>query len=394
MQRRTILRLGPAALATPVVFGALPTNAARAANATVAANAARAARPRQALSIRGADLSSIPKAEDFGAVWRYADGTEGDPLTILGEAGTNWVRLKVWVNSPDGYHGRDQVLAMAQRVADQGMSLLVDFHYSDSWADPGTQNKPGAWADLTGDALRQALADHTTDILGGLVDQGTPAAMVQLGNEIHNGMLWPDGSTDDWAALGGLLNAGVEASRAASPDTRIALHLAEGGDNELYRWWFDSALDQGVEFDIIAASFYGYWHGTLDELQGNLDDVSARYGKDVVVMETAYPFRLDSKDGDGQIIADESDLVSGYPATPEGQVAWMNDICAVVAAVPDGRGLGVFYWEPAWTAVEGNGWDPADPNSGNGWENQAWFDYEDRALPGMHWPTNLRGGRR
>jgi arabinogalactan endo-1,4-beta-galactosidase len=211
--------------------------------------------------------------------------------------------------------------------------------------------------------------------------------MVQIGNEIHNGMVWPDGSTDDWAALGGLLTAGVEASRAASPDTRIALHLAEGGDNELYRWWFDSALDQGVEFDIIAASFYGYWHGTLDQLQGNLNDMVSRYGKDVVVMETAYPFTLDSKDADGQIIGAESDLVDGYPATPEGQVAWMNDICSVVAAVPDGRGLGVFYWEPAWTAVEGNGWDPADPASGNGWENQAWFDYDDLALPGMNWPA-------
>ncbi len=381
MQRRTILRLGPAALATPVLFGGLTGNPAN------AAQAAGAARPRQALSIRGADLSSVPKAEDLGAVWRYADGTEGDPLTILGEAGTNWVRLKVWVNSADGYHGREQILAMGRRVADQGMSLLVNFHYSDTWADPGKQYKPAAWEGLTGDALEQALADHTTDILGGLADQGTPAAMAQIGNEIHNGMVWPDGSTDNWSGLGGLLRAGAEAARAASPGTRIALHLANGGDNGLYREWFDNAVDQGVPFDVIAASFYPWWHGTLDELRANLNDISGRYDKDVVVAEAAYPFRLDSKDAAGQIVGDESRLVPGYPATPEGQAAWMRDICSVVAAVPGGRGLGVIYWEPAWTAVEGNGWDETDPSSGNGWENQAWFDYDDRALPGMIWPA-------
>lgn len=388
MRRRTALRLGTAALATPAALGARPVlaHAAPTGPADQQVPGARRPRPRQALSVRGADLSSVPKAEDLGAVWRHADGTAGDPLAILGEKGTNWVRLRVWVDSPDGYHGRDQLLAMARRVADQGMSLLVDLHYSDSWADPGQQTKPAAWANLTGDALRQALADHTADVLGGLVAQGTPAAMVQIGNEINNGMLWPDGSVDDWPTLGGLLTAGVQAARAASPDTRVALHLAEGGDNELYRWWFDNALAQGVDFDVIAASFYGYWHGTLNQLQANLTDVAARYGRDVVVVETAYPFTLDSNDAHPQIIGTEQDLVAGYPATPEGQAAWLNDVCSVVAAVPDGRGLGVFYWEPAWIAVAGNGWDPADPSSGNAWENQAWFDYDNVALPDVRWP--------
>ncbi len=371
MHRRDILRLGTAALATPAVFAALPTGSAQAA----------------ALSIRGVDLSSVPKAEDLGAVFRYADGTVGDPVTILREAGSNWVRIKVWVDSADGYHGREQMLAMAQRVAAEGMSLLVDFHYSDTWADPGKQYKPSAWEGLSGGSLEQALADHTADILGSLADQGTPAAMVQIGNEINGGMVWPDGSTDDWSALGGLLTAGVEAARSASPGTRVALHLAEGGDNELFRWWFDNAVDQGVPFDVIGASFYGYWHGTLGELQTNLNDVAGRYGKDVFVAETAYPFRLGSEDGHADIIGQQSQLVSGYAATPEGQAAWLEDICSVVASVPNGRGLGVFYWEPAWTATTGNGWDETDPSSGNGWENQAWFDYDDRALPGMNWPS-------
>ncbi|MDT0342412.1 glycoside hydrolase family 53 protein [Streptomyces litchfieldiae] len=375
MNRRGMLRLGTAAAATPLAFTALPATSAQAAP----------------LSVRGADLSTVLKAEHLGAVWRYANGTQGDVLQILRQGGTNWVRLKVWVNSADGYHGRDEILTMARRVHAAGMSLLVDFHYSDTWADPGKQYKPAAWNSLSGSALQQALADHTRDILGSLVAQGTPAAMAQLGNEIHNGMLWPNGSTDNWDSLGSLLRAAVSAARAASPSTRIALHLAEGGDNGLYRWWFDNAVRRGVSFDVIAASFYGYWHGTLSELRYNLNDVSARYGKDVLVMETAYPFRLGSEDSTGDIIDRQSELVSGYPATPQGQVAWMRDICAVVAGVPNGRGLGLVYWEPAWTATPGNGWDEMSPSSGNAWENQAWFDYDSRLLPAATWPATAYG---
>jgi arabinogalactan endo-1,4-beta-galactosidase len=306
-------------------------------------------------------------------------------VRILRAGGANHVRLKVWVNSPDGWHGKPQVLAMARRAAAEGMRLLVDFHYSDSWADPGQQNKPRAWAALGFDALRQALRAHTADILGALAAQGTPAAMAQIGNEINAGLLWPDGHTDRWDRLATLLTDGAQAARAASPDTRIVLHLAEGGRNEATRWWFDNAVARGVPFDVIALSFYGYWHGTLADLRANLDDVSARYGRDVLVAETAYPFRLGSEDGLADIIGTQSQLVPGYPATPAGQAQWMRDITSVVARVPGGRGLGVFYWEPAWTATPGNGWDPYDAASGNAWENQALFGYDDRVLPAATW---------
>ncbi len=369
MRRRSVLRLGTAALATPAVLAALPVSGAQAA----------------ALNIRGVDLSSLPKGEDKGAVFRYADGTRGDAVRILREAGANWARIKVWVNSADGYHGKRQLLAMARRIQAQGMRLLVDFHYSDTWADPGKQFKPAAWNSLTGTALETAVRDHTADILGSLARQGTPAAMAQIGNEINGGMLWPDGRSTDWDKLAGLLNAGAQGARSASPGTRLALHLAEGGDNGGTRWWFDNATSRGVPFDVIALSFYGYWHGTLAQLRTNLHDAASRYGKDVLVAETAYPFRLGSKDNHEDIIAGPSQLVPGYPATPQGQTAWMRDIGQVVASVPGGRGLGIFYWEPAWTAVPGNGWDESDPSSGNGWENQALFDYDDRALPAMWW---------
>lgn len=194
-------------------------------------------------------------------------------------------------------------------------------------------------------------------MLNALKAQGTTADMVQIGNEINTGILWPEGSTDNWSQLAGLLNSGASAAKAVSSSTKVALHLAHGGDNSLYRWWFDNARAQGVNHYVIALSFYGYWHGALSDLQADLDDISARYAKPVLVVETAYPFRIDSEHSHENIIDLEGELVSGYPATTAGQAAWLRDVMNVVEAVPNGRGLGVVYWEPTWTAVPGNGWD-------------------------------------
>ncbi|MEU1892382.1 glycoside hydrolase family 53 protein [Streptomyces pristinaespiralis] len=337
------------------------------------------------LSVKGVDVSTLKKSEDLGGVYRTAAGTTGDGLGILKSAGANYGRLKVWVDPADGYNDKARVLQTAKRIKAQGMKLLVDFHYSDIWADPGAQTKPAAWSSHSYDQLTKDVYDHTYDVLNALKAQGTTADMVQIGNEIDTGMLWPEGSTENWDRTAGLLKSGISAAKAVSSSTRIALHLAHGGDNGLYRWWFDNATSRGVGFDVIAVSFYGYWHGALSDLQTNLDDVSTRYAKPVMVVETAYPFRLDSKDSHENIIDLPGELVSGYPASPAGQAAWVRDVMNVVEAVPNGRGLGVVYWEPAWTAVTGNGWDPTDTSSGNGWENQALFDYENRLLPAANW---------
>ncbi|WP_395365856.1 arabinogalactan endo-beta-1,4-galactanase [Streptomyces sp. YH02] len=337
------------------------------------------------LAVRGVDVSSLKKSEDLGGTYRTSAGTTGDPVAILKNAGANYGRLKVWVNPADGYNNKARVLATAQRIKAQGMKLLVDFHYSDIWADPGAQSKPAAWQGHSYAQLRTDVYNHTYDVLNALKAQGTTADMVQIGNEINTGMLWPEGSTSNWPQLAGLLNSGISAAKAVSSNTQIALHLANGGDNALYRTWFDNATAQGVSYDVIAFSFYGYWHGALSSLQANLDDISARYGKKVMVAETAYPFRLDSEDGHENIIDLSSELVSGYPAGAAGQSAWLRDVMNVVEAVPNGRGLGVFYWEPTWTAVTGNGWDPTDSSSGNGWENQALFDYDSKLLPAATW---------
>ena len=337
---------------------------------------------RTALSIMGADISSLKKSEDKGGIYATTDGTTGDALTILHDHGLNYARLRVWVYSPDGYHGKAQLLEMAQRLKSNDLKLLVDFHYSDTWADPGKQYKPAAWEDYDFELLKQALYDHTFDICNSLKAQGTPPEMVQIGNEINSGMLWPDGHTKEWDNLAALVKEGYRAVKDCSPATRVMLHIAEGGDNELARGWFDNAVQREVPFDLIGISYYPYWHGTLADLQNNLNDIAIRYDKDIVVVETAYPFTPDDNDTLQNIIRFQT--TRGYPATPEGQVRMLGDVMAIVRAVPNGRGLGIFYWDATWTAVPGNGWDPAHPTSGNGWENQALFDFDNRALPAMN----------
>jgi arabinogalactan endo-1,4-beta-galactosidase len=283
------------------------------------------------------------------------------------------------------------------------MRVLVDLHYSDFWADPGKQWTPAAWQGLPYAQLKQTFVDYTRGLMRDLVAQHTPPAMIQLGNEIDPGMLWDYGATwtgcstaddgtghnltvchtENWDQLADLLTAGYHAVKAESARTKVVLHLSSGGDNGLYTWWFGNITQRNVPFDVIGASYYSYWHGPLAGLQANLDDITARYHKPVIVAETAYPFTLDNNDDLGNSIGDPSQLTAGYPATPQGQAANLSDVMNVVRAVPNGMGLGVFYWEPTWTAVPGNGWSPRDPASGNAWENQALWDFHDRPLPAM-----------
>jgi len=338
---------------------------------------------RGILTVMGADISSLKKSEDNGGVYAYEDGTESDALEILHGHGMNYARIRVWVDSPDGYHGKAQLLEMAKRLKKKKVKLLVDFHYSDTWADPGKQPKPAAWERLDFDELQRALYDHTFDVCKSLKDQDTPPNMVQVGNEITNGILWPDGKNDEsFDNLAFLLKEGYRAVKDCSPETLVMLHLDNGGNNKMYRWWFDSIIEREVPFDLIGTSYYPYWHGTFEDLQNNLNDLAVRYDKDIIVVETAYAFTPNDKDNFANILHDQEQ--PGFPFTPEGQKEMLAAIMNIVRAVPNGHGLGIMWWDATWTAVERNGWDPADPASGNNWENQALFDYDNRALPAMN----------
>jgi arabinogalactan endo-1,4-beta-galactosidase len=207
--------------------------------------------------------------------------------------------------------------------------------------------------------------------------------MVQVGNELNNGFLWPEGQISGPDAGGfegfiALLKAAIKAVRDFDPEIPIVVHLAEGGNNSLFRWFFDELVERNVDFDIIGVSYYPYWHGTLEELSLNLNDVSQRYKKDVLVVETGYPWTLQDADGHANIFGDESlQWTAGYLATVRGQTSFLRDLIKVLRQIPDGRGLGFFYWEGAWIPVKGAGWKTGE---GNPWENQTLFDFEGNAL--------------
>jgi arabinogalactan endo-1,4-beta-galactosidase len=348
-------------------------------------------------TVRGADLSNLAKNEDNGALYYDAAGRPVDAVQAFAGAGATMVRLKVWVDPADGYNTTDEVVATAKRAKAAGLEVLVDFHYSDRWTDPGAQGMPAAWVGLAPDAVADAVYRHTHDVLTALKDAGATADAVQVGNEINPGMMWPLGQTWDvlpgdgvegaqWDNLALFLSAGSRAVKDVSADTDVILHLTNinNGIGGL-TWWFDEVTARGVQFDTIGLSYYGYWHGSLADLQNAVTTLSGRYGRDVLVVENSYPFTLadDPEHPWANVIDLESELVPGYPATPEGQAANFRAVQDVVASAPGGRGIGVVSWEPAWTAVDGNGWDPADPASGNAWENQAMFDFQGRALPAL-----------
>lgn len=347
-------------------------------------------------TVRGVDLSGVPKNEEHGASYTSADGARMvDPVEIMAEHGATLGRLRVWVDPADGYCTPERTVEMARRIDRAGMDVLVDFHYSDEWTDPGAQHVPAAWAEMDVGGLAGAVAEHTRSTLLALREAGIDVAMVQVGNEINPGMLWPHGQTWDvdeadgvegarWGDLARFLTAGSRAVTEVFPAAEVMLHLTNIHDGiEGLAEWFVEMVAREVPFDLIGLSYYPYWHGTLADLQQAVSVLGTRFSRDVVVVETAYPFTLedDPRVPFPNIVDASMPLPEGYPATPSGQAALFRAVQDLTVSAVGGRGRGAVYWEPAWTAVDGAGWDPGDPTSGNAWENQAMFDHEGRALP-------------
>jgi len=241
--------------------------------------------------ILGADISFIPQLESEGRKF-YDNGVNKDPFRILKDHGFNYVRLRIFNNpradsgySVKGYCGLDDTKKMALRIKAAGMGFLLDFHYSDTWADPGKQFKPTAWKSLNNKQLRDSINAFTKATLMALKKQGILPDIVQVGNEINHGILWPDGKVKNLDTLAGFLKAGIKAVRDANPHIRVMLHIACGGQNTESRYFLDNMLKRGVTFDIIGESYYPEWHGPLDSLKKNLTALSSRYKQDVMVAE-------------------------------------------------------------------------------------------------------------
>ncbi len=241
--------------------------------------------------ILGADISFLPQLEAEGKLF-YDHGVQKEAIQLLKDNGFNYIRLRIFVDptsdsgySKKGYCGLSDTKKMATRIKAAHLKFLLDFHYSDTWADPGKQFKPAAWKGLDFQGLQTQMKTYTTSVIQALKDQGTEPDMVQVGNEINHGMLWPDGNTRHPDTLAAFLKAGIAGVKAVDAHIPIMLHIACGGQNQESRWFLDNMISRGVKFDVIGESYYPQWHGTLEDLKANLTDLASRYKQDVIVVE-------------------------------------------------------------------------------------------------------------
>ena len=357
--------------------------------------------------IKGADVSMLAEVEKHGGKYYDEKGVEKDAMLILKENGFNYIRLRIWNDPKDaagnGYGGGNNdlatTIALAKRAKANGMKFLLDFHYSDFWTDPGRQNKPKAWATMNIEQMTAALHDYTKSTVAEFKKAGVMPDMVQIGNEINGGMLWPEGKSwgqngGEFDRLAGLLKAGVQGVKEnldAKDNVKIMLHLAEGTKNDTFTWWFDEITKRDVPFDVIGLSFYTYWNGPISALKYNMDDISKRYNKDVIVVEAAYGYTTDNCDNAENNFTAKEAADAGYPASVQGQADFLADLMKSIVEVPDHRGKGIFYWEPAWLPTKGATWatkagmkyNNDDWKEGNARENQSLFDCQGHVLPSM-----------
>jgi arabinogalactan endo-1,4-beta-galactosidase len=284
--------------------------------------------------VKGADISWLPQMEASGYTFYNKKGVAEDCFGILKGLGINTIRLRTFVNPSDdkfsGHCSKDETAAMAVRAQKWGMRVMIDFHYSDTWADPGKQKKPAAWTNNDFPHLLTDVYKYTLEVMNTIKAAGVTPEWVEVGNEITNGMLWPDGSTSNWSQLAQLINKGYEAVKTVSPDTKVILHIDQGNNQERSKTWFDSATANGAKYDVIGLSYYPYWldgHAdytqSINDLGSNLSSLVARYGKEVMIVEVG------GEDNKAQNTYDM--LVAAQQK---------------VKAVPGNKGLGIIYWEP------------------------------------------------
>jgi len=357
---------------------------------TVVSNPAgcSAARKKTSLRIRGADISFTLQEEAAGVTF-FAGGQTLAAERILSDRGANYARIRVWVNPEPGTSDLTAALALARRAKAAGMKVLLCLHYSDTWADHAVQTTPASWQgrDLT--TLAATVRSYTAGVVRTFAEQDTPVDMVQVGNEVTNGMLWPLGRisrTDkrSWAAFATLVNsaiAGVGDASSPSKAPRVMIHIHPGSDKAACQSFFDGAYSSGLtQFDCIGLSYYPFWQGSLEELSTNLHALSSRYDKDIVIVETSYPWTLERSDSTEMVMHDVSQLpeARAYPPTKQGQVAFFFGLRRVIEGVPNGHGTGFLVWAPEWLPPVG-----ATREVGNAFSNLTMFDRAGRALPAL-----------
>jgi len=333
--------------------------------------------------LAGVDFSHVALFESHGVVYRDG-GQARDPFQILKDHSINCVRLRLFTSSAaqarqnpfDAINNLEYTLPVAQRVKKAGLLFLLDFHYSDTWADPGKQAKPETWKNLSFDQLETRMYEYNRDTIAAFAKAGALPDYVQIGNEITPGMLWPDGrvggkfdTAEQWSYLARLLKAAhrgiMEAAGTHRP--QIMIHLDTGGSWGATHWFFDHLVEQQVPFDMIGLSYYPFWHPNIEDLRTCMTNAAARYGKPVVVAETAFPWN--TKEWDGK----PAKPVAGFPSSKEGQVQFMQALGALVKAVPNHRGHGIFWWAAEFVSTPTLRHDD--------FATKSFFDKDGNALP-------------
>ncbi len=333
------------------------------------------------IAYRGADLSFLPEIQQAGT--KFYDSTGAKPaLDIFKEYGCNLVRVRLWYQPVNAHSSLDEVLDFCKQISAEGMQILLDFHMSDTWADPSHQSTPATWAGLAASVLNDSVKAYTQRVLTMLKAQNTLPAIVQVGNEINAGMLWPSGqvnsSTDaNWPNFAALVKSGIAGVKAVDTDNKILimLHYAETDGAADF---FNNMNAQNVPYDVIGLSYYAWWaEKDLSTIQQQLTTLAA-FNKKIFIAETSYPWTLQWNDNTNNIVGEANQLIPGYDATPQGQLNYLLQLKKLLAAIPNGRGIGFCYWEPDWVAFKG----PSATDGSNS-ENLALFDFSNKALPGM-----------
>ena len=360
--------------------------------------------------IMGMDASCVPALEASGVKYYNFEGEEQDVFQTLAEAGVNYIRVRIW-NDPfdengNGYGGGncdiENAIAIGKRATQYGMKLLVNFHYSDFWADPGKQMVPKAWKGMSLEEKTGALYQYTKESLEKLKEAGVNVGMVQIGNETNASMC----GENKWPNIAPMMSAGSKAVREIFPDALVTIHFANPEKAESYASYANNLDYYGVDYDVFASSYYPYWHGTLENLTDVLTKVNEKFGKKVMVMETSYAYTPDDTDFNGNTISEGGSVTKNYPYTVHGQAALVRDVIETVANIPGG--IGVCYWEGTWISVGQNSWeensakweqygsgwassfaagyDPDDAGKyygGNAVDNQAMFDANGKPLQSL-----------
>lgn len=288
----------------------------------------------------GADLSFLKNAEDRGFAFRESDSVKAG-LEIFRDHGYNWIRLRLFHSPTNLPNNLDYTIALAREAKKMGFKFLLNFHYSDTWADPGKQYIPKAWEGYSHEKLVRAVFDYTKETITAFKNAGLMPEMVQPGNEVINGMLWPDGKLpENWDNFAELTRAGIEGVFAACDEKErplIMIHIDQGGNKERTKYFFDKFFSYGIKFDYIGQSYYPWWHGSLLDLRENLYFMAKEYKLPIIMVEVAYcasPTEYRKKPGP-------------FPETPEGQREFLEKVNEMVLNTPDNLGAGIFWWEPA-----------------------------------------------